>query len=285
MKPKGLGRGLDALLSDVSEENSNDNPNMVRELPLGDIDPNRDQPRKQFDQAALTQLADSITQVGVIQPIVVTPTDGRYQIIAGERRWRAARIAGLSTIPAIVRESDTISRMEIALIENLQREDLNPMEEAQAIRALMDECGLTQESVAQRLGRSRPAIANQLRLLTLPTQIQQWVASGQLTAGHARTLAALDSRTRQLALAQRAIDEGWSVRALETAVAKKESAERQSPMRLPPPEFESLESDAREAFGLRVQVTGTLKKGRIVLRYDRPEELEHFYTLLEELHK
>ncbi|MDR1569674.1 MAG: ParB/RepB/Spo0J family partition protein [Oscillospiraceae bacterium] len=279
MKPKGLGRGLDALLSDVSEENSNN----IREIPLGDIDPNRDQPRKQFEPEALRQLADSIAQAGIIQPIIVCPTDGRYQIVAGERRWRAARLAGLTVIPAIIREADTIGRMEIALIENLQREDLNPMEEALAIRALMDECGLTQESVSQRLGRSRSAIANQLRLLTLPAPIQELVAGGKLSAGHARTLAALDNRTRQIALAQRAIDEGWSVRMLEQELSKKEQPARVAVNKTPPPEFERIASNARETFGLRVQVSGSLKKGRIVLRYDRPEELEHFYSLLEEM--
>ncbi|MDR1599137.1 MAG: ParB/RepB/Spo0J family partition protein [Oscillospiraceae bacterium] len=280
MKPKGLGRGLDALLSDDASPSGS----QLREIPLTDIDPNRDQPRKAFDPATLRQLADSIGQSGVLQPIIVCPMDGRYRIVAGERRWRAARLAGLAAIPAIIREADAVGRMELALVENLQREDLNPVEEATAIRALMDECGLTQESVAQRLGRSRPSIANLLRILALPPQLQEWVAQGALTAGHARTLAGIDSAAKQLELAQRAIDEGWSVRALEQEAARKEPPPpRPAALKPPPPEFERLASNAREAFGMRVAISGTLKRGRIVLRYDNPEELERFHTFLEGL--
>ncbi|MDR0395977.1 MAG: ParB/RepB/Spo0J family partition protein [Oscillospiraceae bacterium] len=278
MKPKGLGRGLDALLSDDAPRG--DSP--LREIPLADIDPNRDQPRKAFDAATLRQLADSIERSGVLQPIIVCPMNGRYRIVAGERRWRAARLAGLSSIPAIIRESDAVGRMEMALVENLQREDLNPVEEAAAIRALMDECGLTQESVAQRLGRSRPSIANLLRILALPGRVQEWVAQGALSAGHARTLAGVDNEAKQIELAQRAIDEGWSVRALEQEASRKESPpQRRAEPRTPPPEFERLASSARETFGMRVAISGTLKRGRIVLRYDNPDELERFNNLLE----
>ncbi|MDR1263363.1 MAG: ParB/RepB/Spo0J family partition protein [Oscillospiraceae bacterium] len=280
MKPKGLGRGLDALLS----ENALPNVSQIHEIPLTEIDPNREQPRKSFDPVTLRQLADSIEQSGILQPIIVCPIQGRYRIVAGERRWRAARLAGLTSIPAIIREADAIGRMELALIENLQREDLNPVEEASAIRALMDECGLTQESVSQRLGRSRPSIANLLRILALPQQIQEWVAQGALTAGHARTLAGVGDAAKQIDLAQRAIDEGWSVRTLEQEAAKKEAPPpRPAVIKTPPPEFERLTSNAREAFGMRVAISGTLKRGRIVLRYDNPEELDRFYTVLEGL--
>jgi len=278
MKARGLGRGLEALLSaDTVPETDR----VIREIPIDLIDPNRDQPRKRFDEQSMRQLADSILQAGVLQPILLRPVEGRYQIIAGERRWRAARLAGLDTIPAILREEDALRRMEIALIENLQREDLNPIEEATAIRALMDECGLTQEAVAQRLGRSRPAIANLLRLLQLPEPIQGWIAEGLLTAGHARALAGVEARTRQITLAQQAIEAGWSVRQLEQAAAKKETVHPSSRTRSAPPELVELETTAREAFGLRVNVQGTLKRGRIVFQYHTPEELEQFYIALE----
>ncbi|GHU70804.1 chromosome partitioning protein ParB [Clostridia bacterium] len=282
MKPKGLGRGLDALMSDDTTASIN----QLHEIALTDIDPNRDQPRKSFDPVTLRQLADSIEQSGVLQPIIVSPVQGRYRIVAGERRWRAARLAGLTTIPAIIREADTVGRMELALIENLQREDLNPIEEAAAIRALMDECGLTQENVAQRLGRSRPSIANLLRILTLPSQIQEWVAQGALSAGHARTLAGIEDESRQTVLAQQAIDECWSVRVLEQEAAKKEPIPpKPAVVKKPPPEFDRLTSTAREAFGMRVAISGNLKHGRIVLRYDNPEELERFNTILEEMRR
>lgn len=288
MKTNALGRGLDALLSDIKEETSG----LVREISIHDIDPNPNQPRKHFSEESLRQLADSIEEVGLLQPIIVMPagdqpekqTDGRYVIVAGERRWRAARLANLTTIPAIVREADTISRMEVALIENLQREDLNPMEEAYAIHALMDECGLIQEEVARRLGKGRATIANMLRLITLPAQIQDYVKTGDISMGHARCLASVESRTRQLDLAKRVIDEGLSVRALEQLIARREPAtERVVVTRKPPAEFFKIETSARETFGMRVNVKGTLNKGRIVLKYEKAEELERFNEILEEI--
>jgi len=202
-KKMGLGRGLSAILPDVEEvvesvghfgSASVVPADAVVELPLGDIDPNRDQPRKKFDEEALSQLADSIRHSGVLSPILVARDGSRYTIIAGERRWRAARIAGIATIPAIVREWDDIKRQEAALIENIQRENLNPIEEAQGIFVLMNECALTQEAVAERLGRSRPAVANLLRLLGLPKAIQQSVIDGALSAGHARVLAGISDK-------------------------------------------------------------------------------------------
>ena len=197
-KKKGLGRGLDALLPEADELL----PNVVQEIPLGDIDPNTDQPRRSFPEEAMAQLAASVKEQGVLQPLlVVEQPGGRYRIVAGERRWRAARQAGLSTVPCIVRDMDMIRQMEVSLIENLQREDLNPMEEAAAIRALMQQCGYTQEAVATRLSKSRPAIANLLRLLTLPKEVAQMVRDGLLSAGHARVLAGLDREEDKLAAA------------------------------------------------------------------------------------
>ena len=203
-KPKaGLGRGLDALLGDFSDdlgtagaETSRPEPaadgEAVLSVSLADIDPNRDQPRRRFDEAALEELADSIRAVGVLQPILCAKNGDRYTIIAGERRWRAARMAGLLEIPVIVRDWDETRRLEAALVENLQRDDLNPVEEAQGVQRLMDECGLTQEQTAERLGRSRPAVANLLRLLTLPVSIQDMLRDGRLSAGHARALVPLE---------------------------------------------------------------------------------------------
>ena len=211
---RGLGRGLDALMPEIPQEDARERVMMLR---MGDIDPNPEQPRRKFDAQALAELAASIRQVGVLQPILVTEIEGRYRIIAGERRWRAARLAEMEEIPAIVRPLDEIERMEAALIENIQREDLNPLEEALAVRALMEKCGLTQEKAAERLGRSRPAVANLLRLLTLPEPVLEMLRDGKLSAGHARALVAVEDPARCIALAEKAVREGWSVRQIEQA--------------------------------------------------------------------
>ena len=218
-KKMGLGRGLSAILPDVEEvvesvdqvsESAAPVPaDAVAEIPVGDIDPNRNQPRKKFDDDALLALAESIRHNGVISPILVARDNGRYTIIAGERRWRAARLANLSTIPAIVREWDDIKRQEAALVENIQREDLNAIEEAQGISRLMNECALTQEAVAERLGRSRSAVANLLRLLNLPARIQAAVIDGALSAGHARVLAGIEDSELQGALFAKTMQFGW----------------------------------------------------------------------------
>ncbi|MDR3051620.1 MAG: ParB/RepB/Spo0J family partition protein [Oscillospiraceae bacterium] len=281
MKKNSLGRGLGALLPGADAPLA-DPQHAVTELPLGQIDPNRDQPRKRFDEEGLRGLAASIAASGVIQPILVYQQGERYTIIAGERRWRAARLAGLDTIPAIVRDYDRVRRQEVALIENIQRENLNPMEEAAAVRTLMDECGLTQESVAQRLGRSRPAVANLLRVLTLPETLQKWVREGTLSAGHARALAGVQGAPRQQALAERAVAEGWSVRQLERATAQAERPARPAP---PPPSLEMREFEeiARRTLGVRAAITGTPHKGRIVLTYASAEELEAVYAALQSL--
>jgi len=277
-KMKGLGRGLDALLSETPQPGES-----VRAVAVADIDPSRDQPRRAFDPDALAQLADSIRAAGVLQPILVTPEGRRFRIIAGERRFRAARLAGLETIPCIVRDADTSRRLEWALIENIQRQDLNPMEEAAAIRALMDACGLTQDPVSSRLGKSSAAIANLLRLLNLPAKAADWVASGLLSEGHAKVLAGVGDETALLALEQKAIDEGWSVRALESAIEQLSAPQPKpaKPLRALAPELTQLQDSAREAFGLRVQVKGSLKKGSIVLKYESADELERFYDMME----
>lgn len=290
-KKMGLGRGLSAILPDVEEVvqsveavetagPANISANTVAEIPVGDIDPNRNQPRKHFDDDALLALADSIRQSGVISPILVARDAGRYTIIAGERRWRASRIAGLETIPAIVREWDDIKRQEAALIENIQREDLNPIEEAQGVHALMDECALTQEAVAERLGRSRPAIANLLRLLTLPERIQSAVIEGTISAGHARVLAGIESREQQANLFAKTLQFGWSVRQLEAAAKEapeKKEKKKSAPL---PVEYEELTERLRSYTGLKVSLQGTRRKGKIVLEYASPEELERLWEIV-----
>ena len=287
----GLGRGLDALLGGAPDEVERANPLIAAEatpsadavvsLRLSEIDPNRDQPRKKFDDEALAQLADSIRHSGVLSPILVARSGSRYTIIAGERRWRAARIAGLSAIPAIVREWDDIKRQEAALVENIQREDLNPIEEAQGIYALMNECALTQEAVAERLGRSRPAIANLLRLLNLPARIQQAVIDGTLSAGHARVLAGIENREQQANLFAKTLQFGWSVRQLEAAAKNApEKKEKKKPDPLPV-EYEELTERLRSATGLKVSLTGSEQKGKIILEYASQEELQRLWDFME----
>ena len=286
-KKKGLGRGLDALLPEADELL----PNVVQEIPVGDIDPNTEQPRRSFPEEAMTQLSASVKEQGILQPLlVVEQPGGRYRSVAGERRWRAARQAGLATVPCIVRDMDMIRQMEVSLIENLQREDLNPMEEAAAIRALMQQCGYTQETVAARLSKSRPVIANLLRLLTLPKEVAQMVREGQLSAGHARVLAGLDREEDKVALARETLAKGYSVRQLEQLAALRREAESHGQAarkvknaRPLPPELKELEGRVRETLGMRATLSGNAKKGKIVLQYYSQEELERLYEVLEKL--
>ena len=287
---RGLGKGLGALLGeDVVDEGAarakaeaapQQPVDAVRMLPVGRIDPNRDQPRRSFDEAALKELAASIRAVGVLQPIIVAPSGERYTIIAGERRYRASRMAELSEIPAIVRDWDSQKRLEAALVENLQRDDLNPVEEAMGVRRLMDEAGLTQEKVAERLGKSRPAVANLLRLLTLPDSVKQLLVAGKLSAGHARALVTVDPR-RQVQLANLTVQQGWSVRQLERICAQpvKEEGPRQRKRR--DAQIGELETMARELFGTRVRLDGNTESGRITLFYYNSDDLQRIWDVLE----
>ena len=281
-KSHGLGRGLDALLPEADESLSGG----VQEIAIGDIDPNPDQPRHVFQEESIAQLAQSIREQGVLQPILVTPEDGgRYRIVAGERRWRASRAAGLDAVPCLVRDLDVIQQMEIALVENLQREDLNPIEAARGIRSLMQQCGYTQEAVANRLSKSRPAVANLLRLLTLPEEVMALVEKGALSAGHARVLAGMEDDAAKLALARETVDRGYSVRQLEAlAASRKPETKKPAPARHAlPTELRELESRVRETLGVRATLSGTAKKGKIVLQYYSQEELEHLSDLLSRL--
>ena len=291
-KKMGLGRGLSAILPDVEEvvESVESVPaapaaagDSVVQLPIGDIDPNRNQPRKKFDDDALLALAESIRHSGVISPILVARDGARYTIIAGERRWRAARLANLDTIPAIVREWDDVKRQEAALIENIQREDLNAIEEAQGIHTLMTECALTQEAVAERLGRSRSAVANLLRLLTLPEPIRHMLEEGALTSGHARALIPLPEET-QLKLAAMAAEQGWSVRQMEKMCAQlqqEKPAEDKPKKTERDPEFVNLERMARDVFGARAELNGDANRGKLVIHYQSSDDLQRIWELLE----
>ncbi len=279
MKKMGLGRGLDALLPET-----NDLDNMVSMIAVTEIDRNPDQPRRDFDEAALQTLADSIRTAGVLQPLLVVEQNGRYRIVAGERRFRAARIAGLDTVPCIVRDFTAEEQMEAALIENVQREDLNPIEEAAAVKQFMDACHYTQEQAAKRLGKSRPALANLLRLLSLPKVVQDDVIAGRLSAGHARVLAGLEEERRQIALAQMVILEGLSVRELEKIAAQPNPVIKPKPApKALPLELQDMQNRMQETFGLRTQLKGSRKRGKIILQYYSEDELERLYQCLERL--
>lgn len=287
---RGLGRGLGALLGDAveAEEAPQSQPrpeiqhsaDEVRLLPIHSIDPNREQPRRSFDEAALNDLAQSIRAVGVLQPIIVAPNGDRYTIIAGERRYRASRLAERTEIPAIIRDWDVQTRLEAALIENLQRDDLNPIEEAMGVRRLMDEAGLTQEMVAERLGKSRPAVANLLRLLTLPDMVRQMLIDGKLSAGHARALVTVD-RKRQIQLANLTVQQGWSVRQLERICAQPVKEETKKPKPQRSAQFGQLETMARELFGTRVKLDGDENNGKITLYYYNADDLQRIWDVME----
>lgn len=284
--PRGLGRGLGALLGEIDEAHEaltteNQQPgDRVESIRIVDIDPNRDQPRRDFDEESLTELSESIQSVGVIQPIILTKKGNRYQIVAGERRWRASRMAGLSEIPAIVRDWDEITRMKAALIENLQRNDLNPVEEALGIQTLMKKCDLTQEAASKVVGKSRSAVANMLRLLTLPEPVLEMLKNGSLSAGHARALVSLSPK-RQLQLANLTVQQGWSVRQLERISAQPEKEETPKKKEKRIPELQQLEKMARDVFGTRAKLNGDTNSGKLVLSYSSYDDLERIWEVLE----
>ncbi|MCQ5029555.1 ParB/RepB/Spo0J family partition protein [Flavonifractor sp. DFI.6.63] len=280
---RGLGKGLGALLGDAALQTQEAGS---LSLPISQVEPGLKQPRKRFDDEALADLADSIRQHGVIQPLTVRRlSSGYYQIIAGERRWRAAKLAGLSEVPAVIIEADDRKVMELGLIENLQREDLNPMEEAGGYRVLMEEYGLTQEEVAQQVGKSRPAVANALRLLSLPPSLHPLLEDGQLSAGHARAILSVPSPQLQEKLADKVVAEGLSVRQTE-ALAKRLAAGEATPP--PRPEGPDLSIYLKEAertlgarFGRKVSIVSGKRKGRIELEYYGPDDLTALLDLLE----
>lgn len=280
MKQRGLGRGLGALLTDYSE---NDAAQAVTTLPLQRIEPNPNQPRKRFDEVELQALADSIAQHGLLQPLAVRDMgNGYYQIIAGERRWRACRLAGLSEVPVTVVEADDRTVMELALVENLQREDLNPMEEAEGYRVLLKEYGLTQEQAAQQVGKSRSAVANALRLLTLSDEVRALVENGELTAGHARALLTLPNGRLQKAAAQKILALRLSVRQAE-AMCKRMAAEekpKEEPEPLAVDYIAECEKHLTRRLGRRVHIVNGKRKGRVELDFYGDDDLQKLYEAL-----
>lgn len=287
-KKLGLGRGLDALLPDVDVTfPSQDSPDKeaadsIIDIPIQSIDPNPNQPRRTFDPDTLSALSASIVNSGVLSPILVARDGSRYTIIAGERRWRAARLANLSTIPAIVRDWDEIKRQEAALIENIQRDDLNPLEEAQGIARLIDQYSFTQEAIADRIGKSRPAVTNLLRLLTLPDYIQKAITDGSLSAGHARVLAGITDLDLQKMLFEKTIALHWSVRQLEAAARDASKPKKVQEKEHPdlPVEYIELGDALRNATGLKVQISGSKDKGKVVLEYSDSESLQKLWDLI-----
>ena len=279
---KGLGKGLGALLGDFAEEPVEQSA--YRELPIYKVEPNPDQPRREFDEEELQALADSITVHGVIQPLTVREMEsGYFQIIAGERRWRAARMAGLSDVPVVVIEADDKKAMELALIENLQRQDLNPVEEALGYQSLIEEYGLTQEEAAERVGKSRPAVANTLRLLSLTPEVLEKLKRGQLTAGHARAILTLKTEKKQLEAAQKIIALALSVRQAETLCKNmnKEKPEKQE-ITFAVDYVAECEKSLSKHLGRGVKIVNGKRKGRFELEFYGEEDLQ---TLLEALMK
>ncbi len=279
MKKVVLGRGLDALIP--TETTSGRDERKLKTVALGHIAPNPMQPRRDFDEQALQQLADSLTRDGVMQPLVVTQHGSTFTIIAGERRFRAAHLAGLEEVPVVVMEDVDEGRMlELALVENLQREDLNPIEAAEAYRSLIEKCDHTQSELAARVGKSRAAVANAMRLLSLPESIKQLVRTGHLSEGHARTMLALESEADMLRLAQRIEEESLSVRDVERHTTK---VRRRPATRRRVPAIAEMESYLKRLMGTSVRIVTGRKKGRIEIEYYGTEDLNRLLEMFQKL--
>jgi len=301
-KARGLGKGLDALFGDAevtiqpapeksetktkkaaAKEESRPAAGGIEYININDIKPNANQPRKTFDEEKLEELAASIKEHGLIQPVVLRKSGKGYEIVAGERRWRAARKIGIKEVPCIVKELTDEENMLLAIIENMQREDLNPIEEAEGINQMIDTYGLTQEQVSKSVGKSRPYIANSLRLLRLPDVIIGYVAQGQLSAGHGKALAGIEDDKRQIDLADAAIKEGWSVRQLEKAVKEdKPAARKASRVKVKNADVRKVENDLKDVLGTKVTLNQNKKgdKGKIEIEFYSKEELERLIELL-----
>ncbi|ARN93452.1 chromosome partitioning protein ParB [Levilactobacillus brevis] len=286
-KEKSLGRGIDALFAENGVDTAEEN---VVDLTLADIRPNPYQPRQKFDQKGLNDLAASIEKTGVFQPIIVRQPDKtleRYEILAGERRFRASKLAGKTTIPGIIRDITEEQMMEIAVLENLQREDLTPLEEAEAYDTLMTKLTLTQAQVSERLGKSRPYIANYLRLLGLPKAVKDMLQHNELSMGQARTLLSLKDKTKLVALAKRAVEQGMTVRALEAEVSKLNGAAKKlskKPAKKKSPFLRSTENQLQERFGTQVSINesqGKDQQGRIEIEYLSNDDLNRILDLLD----
>lgn len=279
-KKSGLGKGLDKLFL----ENSVDEMVATNVLPLSEIIPNKEQPRKTFDEGALQELADSITQHGVLQPLLVRPLpEGGYQLVAGERRWRASRLAGLKEVPVVVKDLSDVETMEIAIIENLQREDLNPIEEAEGLQALIDRCGFTQDEVATSVGKSRPAIANSLRLLKLPPEVRDMTREGVISAGHARALLAFDNEAMIYEAAKQIVQQKLTVRDVERlAKMKEKSAPVVKHAKRRDAFYDEVELSLSEALGRKVRVLNGRGKGTLEIEFYSMEDLKDIANRLGE---
>lgn len=289
MAKKGLGKGLGSLFEEhnIIDDIIAKDPQPeggITQIKLSLIEPNKNQPRKSFDEEKIEALANSIRENGLIQPVIITPTkNGMYKIVAGERRWRASKKAGLKEIPAVVRDYSEEQIAEIALIENLQREDLNPIEEALGYKTLLEEFNLTQELIGKRIGKSRSAVANSMRLLTLEDQIQKLLVSGDISSGHARAILSLEENELRLALSKRIIEDNLNVRqteALAKQLQKKKPAKKPVKKSAYDIEIEKIQNDLSSGLGTKVKITHTDKKGKIEIEYYGNDDLERILNLI-----
>ncbi len=276
-KMSGLGKGLDALFGPAPEEEQIQENDILKNLKITEVEPNRDQPRKNFDQEALEELAESIKEYGLIQPIVVTKKDGYYGIVAGERRWRASKIAGLTEIPAIIREDNERINSEISLIENMQREDLNPYEKALGVRTLIDNYGLSQEEVAKKLGKGRSTIANIVRILNLEPRVLEMAKEGKLTEGHCKALLAITDPEKQYKTAIQMLERGATVRQVEKKARVKETKEELDRNHIL---YKSIEDNFQNFFGSKVRLDAGKRRGKIIIEYTSNDDLERILGLI-----
>ena len=277
-KKTGLGKGLDALFSTPIIEEEVKKEELVKKLNINEIEPNKAQARKYFDDEAIEELSNSIKEYGVIQPIIVSKKGSFYEIIAGERRWRASKKAGLTEIPAIVRDDDEQRNKEISLIENIQREDLNPIEKARGIKLLMDEYDLTQQKVAEKLGKSRSSIANTVRILNLDERVINLALEGTLTEGHCKSLMSIDDPERQYKMALYIIESGDSVREAEKKMKVRKKASKKNDKYIPI--YRDIEDRFQGFFGTKVKLDAGERKGKIIIQYNSNDDLERILSLI-----
>lgn len=277
-KMTGLGKGLDALFGPAPEEEQIKENDTLKNLKITEVEPNREQPRKRFDQEALEELSESIKEYGLIQPIVVTQKEGYYSIIAGERRWRASKLAGLTEIPAIIREDNEKINSEISLIENMQREDLNPYEKALGVKTLIDKYGLSQEEVGKKIGKSRSTIANTVRILNLEPRVLEMAKEGKLSEGHCKALLAITDPEKQYKTAVQMLERGATVRQVEKKAKIKETKEQQDRNHIL---YKSIENTFQGFFGTKVRLDAGRRRGKIVIEYTSNDDLERILGLLD----
>ncbi len=276
-KMTGLGKGLDALFGPAPEEEQMQENDTLKKLKIIEVEPNKEQPRKRFEQEALEELAQSIKEYGLIQPIVVTKKEGYYSIIAGERRWRASKLAGLKEIPAIIREDDEKINSEISLIENMQREDLNPVEKAMGIKTLMDNYGMSQEEVAKKLGKGRSTVANWVRVLNLEPRVLEMAKEGKITEGYCKALLAITDPEKQYQTAIQMLERNSTVRQVEKKAKAKETKEEQQRNHVL---YKSIEDNFQSFFGSKVRLDAGKRRGKIIIEYTSNDDLERILDLI-----